>query len=51
VKCYEEVKKLDEKNGIVWLPYMPANNTYCLMMRKADVETYKIKTIRTCRSM
>lgn len=45
VKCYEEVKKLDEKNGIVWLPYMPANNTYCLMMRRADVETYKIKTI------
>jgi osmoprotectant transport system substrate-binding protein len=44
-KCYEEVKKLDEKNGIVWLPYMPANNTYCLMMRRADVETYKIKTI------
>ena len=44
-KCYEEVKKLDEKNGIVWLPYMPANNTYCLMMRKADAETYKIKTI------
>jgi osmoprotectant transport system substrate-binding protein len=44
-KCYAEVKKLDEKNGIVWLPYMPANNTYCLMMRKADVETYKIKTI------
>lgn len=44
-KCYEEVKKLDEKNGMVWLPYMPANNTYCLMMRKSDVETYKIKTI------
>lgn len=44
-KCYEEVKKLDEKNGIVWLPYMPANNTYCLMMRKADVEAFKIKTI------
>lgn len=45
VKCYEEVKKLDEKNGMVWLPFMPANNTYCLMMRKADVETFKIKTI------
>jgi osmoprotectant transport system substrate-binding protein len=45
VKCYEEVKKLDEKNGMVWLPFMPANNTYCLMMRKADVEAFKIKTI------
>jgi osmoprotectant transport system substrate-binding protein len=44
-KCYAEVKKLDEKNGIAWLPYMPANNTYCLMMRKADAEMYKIKTI------
>src|SRR5512141_1556841 len=28
VKCYEEVKKLDEKNGMVWLPLIPFNNTY-----------------------
>lgn len=45
VKCYEEVKMLDAKNGIVWLPYIPFNNTYCLMMRKADAEKLKIKTI------
>ena len=45
VKCYEEVKKLDEKNGIVWLPLIPFNNTYCLMMRRADAEKLNIKTI------
>jgi osmoprotectant transport system substrate-binding protein len=45
VKCYEEVKKLDEKNGMVWLPLIPFNNTYCLMMRRADAEKLNIKTI------
>jgi osmoprotectant transport system substrate-binding protein len=45
VKCYEEVKKLDEKNGIAWLPLIPFNNTYCLMMRRADAEKLNIKTI------
>jgi osmoprotectant transport system substrate-binding protein len=46
VKCYEEVKKEDlEKNGLVWLPMMDFNNTYCLMMRKDDAEAKKIKTI------
>jgi osmoprotectant transport system substrate-binding protein len=45
VKCYEEVKKLDEKNGMVWLPLIPFNNTYCLMMRSADAAKLNIKTI------
>ncbi|MEW6266130.1 MAG: glycine betaine ABC transporter substrate-binding protein [Thermodesulfobacteriota bacterium] len=45
VKCYEEVKKMDEKNGVAWLPYIPFNNTYCLMMRKADAAQLKLKTI------
>jgi osmoprotectant transport system substrate-binding protein len=43
--CYAEVKKLDEKNGIAWLPLIPFNNTYCLMMRRADAEKLNIKTI------
>lgn len=46
VKCYEAVKAEDlDKNGLVWLPMMDFNNTYCLMMRKADAEAKKIKTI------
>ncbi len=45
VKCYEEVKKLDEKNGMVWLPLIPFNNTYCLMMRRADAGKLNIKSI------
>ena len=46
VKCFEAVKAEDlEKNGLVWLPMMDFNNTYCLMMRRADAEKKGIKTI------
>lgn len=45
-ECYEFVKKADlEKNGLVWLPKLPFNNTYCLMMRKDDAEKKGIKTL------
>ncbi len=45
-ECYEVVKKEDlEKNGLVWLPMMDFNNTYCLMMRRADAEAKGIKTL------
>ncbi len=44
-KCYAEVKKLDAKNGIAWLPYIQFNNTYCLMMREADAKQLGIKSI------
>jgi len=44
--CYDFVKKADlERNGLVWLPMMPFNNTYCLMMRKDDAEKKGIKTL------
>ncbi|MGD8564600.1 MAG: glycine betaine ABC transporter substrate-binding protein [Desulfarculaceae bacterium] len=46
VKCYQEVKKADlKKNGLVWLPMMDFNNTYCLMMRKDDAAKKGLKTI------
>lgn len=45
-KCFETVKKEDlEKNGIVWLPYMPFNNTYCLMMQREKADKMKIKSL------
>lgn len=45
-KCYEVVKKEDlRKNGMVWLPMVHFNDTYCLMMRRADAEKKGIKTI------
>lgn len=45
-KCYEVVREEDlEKNGLVWLPMMDFNNTYCLMMRKEDAKKKGIKTI------
>ncbi len=45
-KCYETVKKEElEKNGLVWLPYMSFNNTYCLLMLRADSEKLKIRTL------
>jgi osmoprotectant transport system substrate-binding protein len=44
--CYETVKNEDlEKNGVVWLPYMDFNNTYCLMMREADAKKLDIKSL------
>jgi osmoprotectant transport system substrate-binding protein len=46
VECYNFVKKKDlAENGIVWLPYMPFNNTYCLMMRKDAAAKLGIKTL------
>ncbi len=45
-KCFETVKKEDlEKNGIVWLPYIPFNNTYCLMMQQEKADKLKIKSL------
>jgi osmoprotectant transport system substrate-binding protein len=45
-KCYEAVKKEDlEKNGLVWLAYMPFNNTYCLMMQREKAQKMGIKTL------
>lgn len=45
-ECYDFVKKADlERNGLVWLPYMPFNNTYCLMMRKDDAAAKGIKSL------
>jgi len=44
--CYDAVKKTDiERNGLVWLPYMAFNNTYCLLMRRDDAAQKKIKTL------
>ncbi|MFA7425788.1 MAG: glycine betaine ABC transporter substrate-binding protein [Desulfosarcinaceae bacterium] len=44
--CYDFVKKADlERNGLVWLPMMPFNNTYCLLMREDDAAAKGIKTL------
>jgi osmoprotectant transport system substrate-binding protein len=44
--CYDFVKKADlERNGLVWLPMMPFNNTYCLMMTKAGAAEKGLKTL------
>jgi len=43
--CYENVRDEDRKNGIEWLPYAPFNNTYTVMMRKADADSLGIRTL------
>jgi len=43
--CYESVRDEDRKNGIEWLPYAPFNNTYTVMMRKAQAEALGIRTL------
>ena len=45
LECYRFVKKADEKNGIVWLPYIPVNDTYCLMMRKEDAKNIGVASL------
>ena len=44
-ECYDEVYGEDLKNGLVWLDYTPFNNTYTIMMRKADSDSMNITTI------
>lgn len=44
-ECYNKVKEADAEKGLIWLDYAPFDNTYTLMMRKADADAYGIKTI------
>jgi len=44
-KVYAWVKKADAKKGLVWLAPVKFNNTYTLMMRKAEAKKLGIKTI------
>lgn len=42
---YKRVKELDAAKGLVWLNPSKANNTYSLVMRRADSESKNIKTL------
>ncbi len=45
-ECYNVVKKeYLEKFGLVWLPRMALNDTYCIMMRTEDAEKLGVKTL------
>ncbi|TKB07020.1 glycine betaine ABC transporter substrate-binding protein [Desulforhopalus sp. IMCC35007] len=44
-KVYEWVKKADAEKGLVWLDPVKFNNTYTLMMNKAEAEELGIKSI------
>jgi osmoprotectant transport system substrate-binding protein len=44
-KVYQWVKKADAKKGLAWLEPVKFNNTYTLMMRKAQAEKLGIKSI------
>jgi len=43
--CYTQVKNEDATNGVAWLTYAPFNNTYTIMMRRAQAEELGIKTL------
>ncbi|MBW2557447.1 MAG: glycine/betaine ABC transporter substrate-binding protein [Deltaproteobacteria bacterium] len=45
VKIYNWMKGADAKKGLVWLDPVKFNNTYTLMMSKAEAEKLGIKTI------
>lgn len=42
-ECYKLIRDFDKKNGIVWLDYAQANNTYALAMPKEVAEKYNLK--------
>jgi len=44
-KAYNRVKEWDKDNGIIWLDYAEANNTYSLIMKKEKAEDLNLKTI------
>lgn len=44
-QTYETVKTLAAKKGIVWLNPSRANDTYCLVMNRAEAEKLKIGSI------
>ncbi|NCC77252.1 MAG: glycine/betaine ABC transporter substrate-binding protein, partial [Clostridia bacterium] len=44
-ECYDKVKSEDAANGVAWLPYAPFNNTYTIMMRRAQAEELGIQTL------
>lgn len=44
-EAYTLVKEADDANGLVWLNYAPFNNTYTIMMRKADSDALNVKSI------
>jgi osmoprotectant transport system substrate-binding protein len=44
-ECYQKVKEEDIANGIEWLDYAALNNTYTVMMRKADADELGITSI------
>lgn len=44
-ETYNTVRDLDAEKGIVWLEPSAANNTYCLMMRRADAAKRGIASI------
>ncbi len=44
-KVYDWVKKADAEKGLVWLAPVKFNNTYTLMMRKAEAEELGIKSL------
>ncbi len=43
--CYQRVKAEDLENGVIWLDYTPFNNTYTIMMQRAQAEDLGIVTI------
>ena len=45
-ECYRVVKEDDlELNSLVWLDYSPHNDTYIILMRRADAEALGIETL------
>jgi len=44
-EAYNRVREWDKKNGIIWLDYAAANNTYCLLMKEEKAAELGLSTI------
>lgn len=44
-EAYELIRSWDEENGLTWLPYAPANNTYVMVATPEVAERYGLKKV------
>ena len=44
-EMFNRIRDWDAENGVVWFPYAPLNNTYVLIMPRADAQARGLRTI------
>lgn len=50
-RVYEWVKRADAEQGLVWLPPLPFNNTYTIMMRREEARKRGVESLSDLRKV